>query len=134
MRHRHLLIACVAAVSAMIGGSAAGAAAATPVSSLTITTVLTAADNGRTVTAHVGDVVKVVLPPVQWSWTTPVASDPKILMFLPLPVPFNSGQSFFRASTTGTATLSSTKSCHITGQAGVCPMIVQLWTATVHVV
>jgi hypothetical protein len=135
-RSRALL--AVAAVAAALLVAPLDAAVAAPSATIVPVVTLTARDNGRTVAVHQGDVVEVLLPPtpsgsVTWVWSFPQSSNPAVLALLPVPVPANSGMAFFRAVATGTATLSSVKTCTVTTVPAVCPMLAILWSATVKV-
>ena len=136
-RPRTSLAVAVAAAALTIStaGTLAPASAA-PIGSLAPIVVLTAADNGRTVRVHVGDVVEVKLPPtvadnVTWSWSFPQISNPSVLTVLPVPVPYGTG--LFRAVAAGTTKLTSVKTCTVTKPPAVCPAVAIRWSASVKV-
>jgi len=111
-------------------------ASAAPGGTISPVVVLTAADNGRTVRVHVGDVVEVKLPPtvagnVTWSWSFPQTSDPSVLAVLPVPVPY--GTALFRAVGAGTARLTSVETCRVTTPPAVCNALGIRWSALVKV-
>jgi hypothetical protein len=112
------------------------AASAAPGGSISPVVVLTAADNGRAVRVHVGDVVEVKLPPtvagnVMWSWSFPQVSDPSVLTVLPVPVPYGTG--LFRAVAPGTVTLTSVETCRVIKPPAVCNALGIRWSASVKV-
>ncbi|WP_329375097.1 MULTISPECIES: hypothetical protein [unclassified Streptomyces] len=100
--------------------------------------VLTNADNGRTVSAHAGDEVKVDLTGYRgngltYSWSIPVSGDSTVLRRTGgRTTPTGSATARFHAEKDGTATLSAQRHCR-PGPGRICPLVVTPWKATVEV-
>ncbi|KAB7849993.1 hypothetical protein [Streptomyces mobaraensis] len=100
--------------------------------------VLTNSDNGRSVTAALGDDVEVRLTGYRengltWTWSAPTSSDSTVLRRTAgRTAPNGDASAVFHAVHDGTATITAQRRCR--PSAGhVCPMVVTPWKVTVEV-
>jgi hypothetical protein len=97
---------------------------------------LTVADNGRSITAHLCDVIDVYLVgPPSSQWQSIQSSDESVLSIVPLPLPApprGGANLVFIAQATGVAVLSSVGPSSSCTKQGACPPV--QWTVGVTVV
>ncbi|MFD8998885.1 hypothetical protein [Streptomyces abikoensis] len=100
--------------------------------------VLTNADNGRSVTASLGDDVEVRLTGYRkdgltWTWSTPASSDSTVLRRTAgRTAPNGDASATFHAEHEGTATITAQRHCR--PDAGrLCPLVITPWKVTAEV-
>jgi len=100
---------------------------------------LTGADDGRSVSAALGDTVSVRLTPVQgngvkWVFGQVQSSDPTVAERTDGAVrPDGGASAAFSLPGPGEVELTSTRTCVVTASGGVCPADVQVWRVTLTV-
>jgi hypothetical protein len=97
---------------------------------------LSVADSGRSISAHICDVIWIVLtgsPSQQWLFAQ--SSDPAVLAVVPLPLPHppNGAEAVYLAKKTGVAELSSTTAIPPCAPIATCPPPAR-WNVAVTVV
>lgn len=101
----------------------------------------TAADNGKTVTVDPGDIVSVFLTSTTtpgsstpFVWSAPTSSDSNVLAeATSIAVPNGDAFGIFRATGSGSATLSATRECKTVPPGPMCTAPTLLWRVTVNV-
>lgn len=100
--------------------------------------VLTNADNGRSVTASLGDDIEVRLTRshengLTWTWSTPASSDSDVLRRTTgRTAPNGDASAVFHAEHDGTATVTAQRRCH-PDPGHFCPLVITPWKVTVEV-
>ncbi|MFJ3310416.1 hypothetical protein ACIPSA_47065 [Streptomyces sp. NPDC086549] len=102
---------------------------------------LTAADNGKTVTVDRDDIVTVFLtssttpgPGTVFAWSAPTSSDSNVLAeAASIATPNGDAHAIFRATGSGSATLSAVRGCKIVWPGHPCTLPLLLWSVTVNV-
>ncbi|MEU6070084.1 MULTISPECIES: hypothetical protein [Streptomyces] len=132
-------------VLAATGVSVTAASAVTPAPRASATSAqiltLTAADNGKTVTVDRGDIVTVFLtstnapgPGTPFVWSAPTSSDSNVLAEVTsIAIPNGDALGIFRATGSGSATLSATRECKTVPPGPMCTAPTLLWRVTVNV-
>jgi hypothetical protein len=119
---------------------APGAAAATAEPPAVLSAVTLADnDNGRAVSARVGDQVSVRLSGTngvgeKWVWDVPKASSADVLsQVVGSPTPSGDAQAVFVAAGLGASAITAHEKCVVTSPGTVCPHAVKVWEVTVSV-
>ncbi|MFI5977613.1 hypothetical protein [Streptomyces sp. NPDC051452] len=100
--------------------------------------VLTNSDNGRSVTATLGDDIEVRLTSshengLTWSWSTPTSSDSTVLRRTTgATAPSGGASAVLHAEHDGTATVTTQRRCR-PDPGHVCPLVITPWKVTVEV-
>ncbi|MGW5480753.1 hypothetical protein [Streptomyces sp. NPDC004008] len=100
---------------------------------------LSNADNGRTVSVHSGDTVRVNLKAMssvgeKWVWDVPAASDARVLPRTSGHIAANGdAEATFRAVHDGRSTITAHRRCVVTAPSHTCPHVVILWKATIDI-
>ncbi|MFJ3308272.1 hypothetical protein ACIPSA_35365 [Streptomyces sp. NPDC086549] len=102
---------------------------------------LTAADNGKTVTVDRDDIVTVFLtssttpgPGTPFAWSAPTSSDSNVLAeAASIATPNGDALGIFRATGSGSATLTAVRECKIISPGPMCTAPTLLWSVTVNV-
>ena len=120
-----------------IAAAAALAVSLAPQTAAADTVILTAHDNGRTVTVHPADIIVESLqgdggnPALAWS--APTSSDGQVLRQLySSAMPNGGAQAFFTANALGSSWVDARKACK-PAPGRICPLLVQDWHVNVKV-
>jgi hypothetical protein len=96
-------------------------------------------DDGRSITAHVGDRIVVSLDGtsgdgVRWAWSAPAADSPDVLNTSSAgTTPSGDAHANFTVAEPGHSAITSYYKCAVTAPGHVCPHIVRSWKVTVAV-
>ncbi|HET6500176.1 MAG TPA: hypothetical protein VFG87_05350 [Amycolatopsis sp.] len=141
MKTATVLTASTVLVLSLVNTALAPGAAAAPAARPAVPNVVPLADNdnGRTVTASVGDQVSVRLGGTtgvgeKWVWDVPKASSADVLSrVVGGTTPSGDGQAVFVAAGIGASAITAHEQCVVTSPGMQCPHGVKVWQVTVSV-